>query len=316
MPAFAVALATVLAASAGWPDVARAETSDPPVPRDPPAREADPPIATPAPGASPQMVEEARSTATAAELTPIVPSPLNPLRPAFQLYAEVDIPVMGIGLVFASARLVRSQPVYCAPLCDPSGLNALDRTTAGYWSTGWQQASNYALVALGLGAGALLVVDEGLWPGLNDAVVVAESALSGIAVTSMMTLAAGRPRPFVYGEKAPLSERTSGNAGLSFLSSHAVASFAIVTSTFVAMRRLHPGSKVAWVVLGVGGSLAVFIASARVMGGQHFITDSLGGAVVGSSVGMLVASLHGSPVTVLPVVAAAGQRGVALSLQF
>ena len=95
-----------------------------------------------------------------------------------------------------------------------------------------------------------------------------------------------------------------------------MAAFAIVTSTFVAMRRLHPGSKAAWVVLGVGGTLAIFVASARVMGGQHFITDSLGGAVVGASVGMLVASLHGSPVTILPVVASSGQRGVALSARF
>jgi membrane-associated phospholipid phosphatase len=309
-------LAALVVACAGWAGPARAEAGAPPATSDPPEREASPPIATPAPGASPQKVEEARSTATAAELTPILPSPQNPLRPAFQLYAEVDLPIMGIGLAFASARLVRSQPVYCAPLCDPSGLNALDRTTAGYWSPAWQQASNYALLALGLGAGALLVIDEGLWPGLNDSVVIAESALSGIAITSMMTLAAGRPRPFVYGEKAPLSERNSGNAGLSFLSNHAVASFAIVTSTFVAMRRLHPGSRAAWVVLGAGGALAIFVASARVMGGQHFITDSLGGAIVGASVGMLVASLHGSPVTILPVVAVTGQRGVALSARF
>jgi membrane-associated phospholipid phosphatase len=162
----------------------------------------------------------------------------------------------------------------------------------------------------------LLVVDEGWLPALNDSVVIAESALGGIAVTSLMTLAAGRPRPFLYGEKAPLSARNSADAGLSYLSSHAVASFAIVVSTFVAMRRLHPDSKAAWVVLGVGSTLALFIASARVMGGQHFITDSLGGAVVGASVGMLVASLHGSPVTILPVVASAGQRGVALAVRF
>ena len=140
------------------------------------------------------------------------------------------------------------QPAYCAPLCSTSGLNAIDRVTVGYWSPGWTTASNYGLIAVALGAGALLAIDEGILPGLNDSVVVAESALAGIAVTSMMTLAAGRPRPFLYGEKAPVSDRLSADAGLSYLSSHAVASFAIVTSTFVAMRRLHPGSKTAWVV--------------------------------------------------------------------
>lgn len=314
--ALSAALAALLLASGGWAGLARAEAADPPSAKDPPPRPPNPPIATPAPDASPKKVEEAKSTAKAAELTPILPSPQNPLRPAFQLYSEIDLPILGIGIVFASARLVRAQPAYCSPTCEPSRLNALDRTTAGYWSPGWTAASNVGLVAIGLGAGALLAIDEGLLPALNDSVVIAESALAGIALTSMMTLAAGRPRPFVYGEKAPLSARNSADAGLSYLSSHAVASFAIVTSTFVAMRRLHPGSKASWIVLGVGGSLALFVASARVMGGQHFITDSLGGAIVGSSVGMLVASLHGSPVTILPVVAASGQRGVALAARF
>jgi len=145
-------------------------------------------------------------------------------------------------LVFESARLFRpqSQKAFCAPLCPTSDLNALDRTTAGYWSPGWQTASDYGLYAIGLGAATLLFVDEGLWPGLNDAVVIAESGLAATAAASVMTLAAGRPRPFLYGTKAPLSERNGADAGLSFLSSHAAVSFAIATSTLVAMRRLHP----------------------------------------------------------------------------
>jgi len=265
--------------------------------------------------ATAQKAEDAEKTAKAAELTPILPSPKNPLRPAFQLYAEVDLPILGIGAVFASARLVRSQKAYCAPLCDPSGLNFLDKSTAGWWSPAWQHTSDYALIGLGAGAVGLLFAEEGFLPGLNDAAVVAESALAGIAISSVMTLAAGRPRPFLYGEKAPLSDRNGADAGLSFLSSHAVAGFAIVTSTFVTMRRLEPGTKSAWVVLGVGGALATFVATARVLGGVHFITDSVGGAIVGTSVGFLVPSLHGAPVTVVPL-AGEGQRGLAIAARF
>ena len=322
-------LSALILASLGWAGVARAnaaETADAgevPAARGSPARAttppAKPPIAPPSPEASPKQVEDAQSTAKAAELTPIVPSPQNPLRPAFQLYSEIDLPTVGIGLVFASARLVRSQPAFCAPFCsdvERNKLNALDRTTAGYWSPGWQRTSDYLLVAIGLGAATLLVVDEGLLPGLNDTVVVAESALAGIAISSLMTLAAGRPRPFLYGDKAPLSARNSADAGLSFLSSHAVAAFAIATSTFVAMRRLHPGSKVAWIVLGVGGAMAAMVATSRVLGGMHFITDSLGGAIVGTSVGILIPSLHGSPVAIVPAAGTGGQRTLALSVRF
>ncbi len=42
----------------------------------------------PSPGAPPEKVEAAKSAAEAAKLTPILPSPQNPLRPAFQLYGR------------------------------------------------------------------------------------------------------------------------------------------------------------------------------------------------------------------------------------
>jgi membrane-associated phospholipid phosphatase len=307
------ALVVALAGCAGVPRTGSAVTRDATTPAGGPS------VAPTPPGASPREVEDAKTTAKAAELTPIVPSPQNPLHPAFQLYAEIDLPVLGIGLVFAGARLVRTQPSYCGSLCSDGErrkLNALDRTTAGYWSPGWTNASDYVLIALGAGSASLLMLDEGVLPGLNDSLVIAESALAGIAVSSMMTLATGRPRPFVYGEKAPLSARTSADSGMSFLSSHAVASFAIATSTFVTMRRLHPRSRVAWIVAGVGGAMATFVATARVLGGMHFISDSVGGAIVGTSLGMIVPSLHGSPVAVVPVVGGGGQRGVALSARF
>jgi membrane-associated phospholipid phosphatase len=297
---------------AGTGGVARAATL---AAEEAPTRADGPPIATPSPEAPPKKVEEAKKTAKAAALTPIVPSPQNPLHPAFQLYAEIDLPILGIGLAFAGGRLVRSQKASCAPLCDSIGLNALDRTTAGYWSPAWQSASDYGLYAIGAGAAALLVVDEGFLPGLNDGVVIAESALAGTALASIMTLAAGRPRPFLYGEKAPLSDRNSPDAGLSYLSSHAVISFAIATSTLMTMRRLHPHSKATWIVMAVGGAMAAFVATARVMGGMHFMTDAAGGAVVGTSLGVLVPAMHASPVAIVPV-AGEGQHGLALSARF
>jgi len=298
---------------------ARAETGGVEVKEVEPRTASDPNaprIAPPAPTASPQDVEKAKEVAKEAALHPIVPGPQKPLRPAFQLYAELDVPVLAIGLVFGTARTFRSQMAFCAPSsCDPSTLNRIDRTTAGYWSTGWQTVSDYGLWAIELGAATLLFVDEGFLHGLNDLVVVAETGLAATALASIMTLAAGRPRPFLYGDEAPLSVRNSPDAGLSFLSSHAAVSFAIVTSTFMTVRRIHPGSKATWLVAGVGGAIAALVATGRVLGGMHFISDVTGGAIVGTSLGVLIPSLHASPVTVVPV-AGDGQRGMALSFRF
>src|SRR5262249_505819 len=140
----------------------------PPPAAPPPA----PPIAPPAPDAPPEKVEQAKETAKAAALTPITPHPGEPTKPAFQLYAEIDIPIMTVGLVFLGGRYVRTQKAFCAPRCDPADLNSLDRTTAGYWSPHWATASDIGLLGLGLGAAALLTVDEGWVPAINDAVVI------------------------------------------------------------------------------------------------------------------------------------------------
>jgi membrane-associated phospholipid phosphatase len=267
------------------------------------------PIAPPAPDAPPKKVEEAQKVAETAALTPIVPSPNDATRPAFLLYAEIDPPLLATGAVFALARRYKTEAASCAPACDSVRLDALDKVTAGYYSATWSTASDYMLYGLGAGSAAVLLADEGVLDALNDGVVIGEATLSATAVASIMTLAAGRPRPFLYGDpsvpggyKAPASIRNSSDASLSFLSSHTAEAFAMVTSLYVAEHRLHPRSRYPKVLLGVGLGVASMIGVARVMSGYHFITDVVGGAVVGSSVGVLVASVHNSPVHVVPVV--------------
>lgn len=266
-------------------------------------------IAPPAPEASPKDVQDAKDVAKQAKLTPIIPSPRDPTRPAFQLYAEIDLPLLGVGMVFANARLAKTQSAYCAPVCNQASLNGLDRLNAGYWNPSWSTSSDIGLYGLGAAAAALLIVDEGPRPGLNDVAVIVEATLGASAVSSIMTLAAGRPRPYLYGDpahpelmKAPLSTRNSADAALSFLSGHTTMSFAIATSLYVAEHRLHPHSRRPLIVLGAGLAVASFVGVGRIMSGNHFITDVAGGAVVGSSLGVLVSSMHHSPVTVVPVV--------------
>lgn len=286
------------------------------------AQDPGPDIAPPAPDAPAKKVEDAEAVAKSAQLTPIIPNPRDATKPAFQLYAEIDPPIVAVGAVFALAHLTKTQPAFCAPACDSVKLNALDKVTAGYYSAGWSRASDYLLYGLGAASAALLISDEGLLDTLNDGVVIGEATISATAVASIMTLAAGRPRPFLYGDpafpdgyKAPLSVRNSADAGLSFLSNHTAMAFAVATSLYVTEHRLHPRSNYPKVILGVGLGVASTIAVARVMSGYHFVSDVLGGALVGSSAGVLVASIHGSPVHLVPVVNSAPEgSGAGLAL--
>jgi len=285
-------------------------------------------IAPPAPDANPKKVQEAKDIAKTADLTPILPSPSNPTKPAYLLYAELDPPILATGLVFIYGRSYKVDAVYCAPVCDknggtlPSGavypsLNPIDKLTAGRYSAGWSTASDIGLYGLAGAAAVTLVADEGLLYALNDGVVVGEATLSAAALGSVMTLAAGRPRPFMYGTAAPMSLRESGNGGLSFISSHTSESFALVTSLYVTEHRRHPDATWPYYLLGGGLGVASFVATARVMSGYHFLTDVVGGAIVGSSVGVLITSVHKSPVKVVPVTnhdAAGNLSGAGLGL--
>ena len=235
--------------------------------------------------------------------------------PAFQLRPEIDIPIFGLSFVLAGTRLLYRQTAFCAPRCQASDVNSFDRSTAGYWSLGWQYTSSTVLAAEGVGAAVLLFADEGYRRGLNDAVVVGEASLASVAVGSMIALAVKRPRPFLYGDKAPANARLTSDAGLSFVSSHATVAFAIVASTAVAMHRLHPRARAPWIVVAVGGAAATFVGIARVMGGMHFVSDVIGGSVVGASIGVLLPALHATPIMVTPVMAG-GMPGLGLTARF
>ncbi|GAC1574159.1 MAG: hypothetical protein NVS3B20_05810 [Polyangiales bacterium] len=252
----------------------------------------------------PPKSDKAKAVEKEAALTPIVPSPTDVTKPAFQLYGEVDIPILAMGIVISSARVLRTQKAFCGhsgvPACDPAELNALDRNAAGLWRPGWATISDVGFGVIAVGAAAILTLDEGPLPALNDAVVIAQAALLASAGPTLLTIAAARPRPFLYGDAAPEDKRNSPDAALSFISSHTSVSFAVATSLFMAERRLHPKSPWGWALLGVSLAGASTVGMARVLSGNHFPTDAIAGAVIGCAMGVLVPALHDTPVRIVP----------------
>ncbi len=261
--------------------------------------------------ASGLVVTLAVASARAAEPTSPTP-PRQDRGPAYQLRPSIDLPVVGIGLVMASTRLFRAQPAYCAPLCDRVTLNALDRTTAGSYDSTWSTASTVGLVGVAAASAVYLFADERFVPAMSDAVVVLESALTAVGISSVASIAAGRPRPFLFGEKAPLDVRNSADASMSFVSSHAAVTFAVGISTFITAEHLRPTRPLVPVLVLVAGlASASFVTLGQVEAGNHFVTDAIAGAVVGASSGILVPALHNAPFRLVPI---AGPREGALQL--
>jgi membrane-associated phospholipid phosphatase len=241
---------------------------------------------------------------------PIVPEPSQSPNRAYQLYWEVDVPVLGVAAVLGAARIARTEgnaPAFCVQetpedqrdtvACDPSELNFVDRPVAGWWSPSWAATSDYLLLGLGVAPIAVLWVDEGAVNMLNDVVVIYQSTLIAAALSGISSMSAGRGRPYVYGTEAPLSARESPEGGLAFFSGHSAMAFALSTSTFWTLQRTHPDDALPW-----GTTAASGVAVSRVLAGRHFPTDVMAGTIVGVGIGTLIPMLHGIPVQVIPEV--------------
>ena len=218
--------------------------------------------------------------------------------PTYELEPLIDLPVLATQLVIAGGWLLGPQlaPPYCAPQCDRSKVWAVDRFATGYYDKSWVSVSDIGMAAqIALAAGTL-IVDEGFTAAVSDAVVVAQAIAGSLTLSVLTNTSTRRPRPHVYGDESPLADRTSGKASLSFFSGHTATAFAAAVSVFETLRRRHPGRPTNYVVLGVGLGIGALVGSARVLGGQHFLTDVLVGAVVGTSLGVLVPALHDTPV--------------------
>lgn len=231
--------------------------------------------------------------------------------PAYALRWEVDGAALAVGGVISFGWVLRDElaPPHCGLACDRADVFVLDRFAAGRFDPGWRTTSDVTIAATyGLAVGTL-VLDGGL-EGASDLVVVAESVLLSNAVGALVNLGARRPRPLAYGTTASEDERLRGNTSLSFFSGHTAGAFAAALSTYATLRRRHPDSALPYVALAVGVTAASFIGTTRVLAGDHFPTDVVAGALVGSALGLLVPALHDSPVRL-----GASAEGVSVALE-
>lgn len=230
--------------------------------------------------------------------------------PAYQLQPTIDAPVSVVAGTVAAGWLLRNQlsPAYCHPLCDRTALSPVDRNAAGLYNPAAGVASDVGLGVLLAGSFATLVLGEGPKRGINDAVVVGETVLVGLATSTLADVGFRRPRPYMYSTLAPLDKRMSGDGGLSFFSGHTTAAAGAAVAIYSTMRRIPELRPYAGWALMVGASVVVGIGIGRIASGNHFPTDVLAGAVVGSSYGILIPALHKTPVRILPSVGTEGPR--------
>jgi len=120
--------------------------------------------------------------------------------------------------------------------------------------------------------------------GWSDVLLVAEATSIAMLVNASVKYAVGRARPYVWkGEDAYDSPEEEN---LSFFSGHSTFAFAVtVSASTLYLMQGMPGAGAA---LGTGLALAALTAYLRMAADQHYLTDVLTGAAVGSLFGWAI----------------------------
>lgn len=176
----------------------------------------------------------------------------------------------------------------CAP-CNSAGLSGVDRWAVGQHSSLAQTGSNLMLVGIGGVSTYLTLHDRSPAQARGNLAVLANSISWTAASTQWLKVLVRRKRPVLYTSGAVAAAGDPDNQR-SFPSNHTSFAFAIATSYLVMGQREHLPHHTRNALLLLAGATGIGVL--RVVSGNHFPTDVLGGAALGSGVGWLVATLH------------------------
>jgi membrane-associated phospholipid phosphatase len=175
---------------------------------------------------------------------------------------------------------------------NPQGIPGFDRFNAGDWRPKAANASNVAVLVVCASPFALFANGEERKDFWKIALMGGEAGLTTFGLTNLSKGLAHRPRPYLYGNLAPIEKQIDGEARLSFFSSH--TSLAATACFFGAkvFNDYHPDSKYRPWVWTAAALIPAGVGYLRVRAGRHFLSDLVTGYAVGAAVGYLVPRLH------------------------
>lgn len=165
-------------------------------------------------------------------------------------------------------------------------VNSFDQLFALPYNKSLDTAGSITAAVSFLSSAALLAAPvEDYWKiGLS----YGETMLLAYGAKELTKHLVNRPRPYMYFEGASQQEIESGDWDDSFVSGHTTLSFAAATFTSFVFCQYFPNSPWKIPIIATSFTLAAVTAGLRIASGNHFITDVLAGAVLGSAIGFLV----------------------------
>lgn len=194
--------------------------------------------------------------------------------------------------------------------CNPAQVNAFDRHTIGNHN---DTAFGVATATVWASSVVPLVLDvwdlRALQPVLEDAIVLGEALSVTGAATTVTKYAIQRPFPRTFAGDPMLVGNSSGYR--SFFSGHTAVTFSALGVASMTVGRRYDVHVLPWLITVAVGSV---VGAGVVLGGWHFPTDVVVGALVGTGVGVAVPALHFTEMPVRPVVSAVPGGGAIIGV--
>ncbi len=212
----------------------------------------------------------------------------------WKLSYKVDIPIIvsSLGLDFCAELYKRN----IEGLTDNQILNLnkddiffLDRFATDLYDLNLKEVSDYTVYTNFLiPIGTSLLIDKESF--LSDMVIYCETMYLQAGITKWCKFLTKRNRPYTYNDQADSSRQDNRDARFSFVSMHTTTAFsAAVFGSYLYQERGGQYPTLFWIA---NLSLAAATGILRVASGDHFPTDIICGAIIGSAFGYLIPILH------------------------
>lgn len=176
--------------------------------------------------------------------------------------------------------------IFCQENFSLTDVNRFDRLFAQSYNKTFDTAGTITAAISFLTPAALLAAPtQDYWKiGLG----YGETMLLAYGAKELIKYFVDRPRPYMYFDGVPQNEIENGDWDDSFVSGHTTLSFAAATFTTFVFCQYFPDSPWKIPIIATSFTLAAATAGLRIASGNHFITDVLAGAGLGTAIGFLV----------------------------
>lgn len=173
---------------------------------------------------------------------------------------------------------------------DINAVNSFDRYFMMPYDSEASTVSNIFCAAAALTPAVLLSQDTDQY--LTIGLMYAEALGTTFLAKQIIKHVVYRERPYMYFADTPQELVESEKHDDSFLSGHTAYAFTAASFASYVFSKYNPDSGWKIPVTVASFALASATAAFRVASGNHFLTDVLAGAVIGTAIGIAVPALH------------------------